>query len=290
MTIRHLKIFITVCEEGNMTSAANKLFMTQPSISQAIKELENYYGVVLFERLSRKLYITSSGKKLYQYAKHIIKLFDEASNDLRQNSLQKKLIIGANYTAGVVLIHKYIKKFNKLYPNSEIMVNVNKSSILIEMIRKNELDLALIEEIKNKSDLIEDIFYNDHIVVVAHPKHHLFSKKEVTASDIVNERLLLREKGSGVRNLFELRMNEIGLFFKPYWESTSTTALINAAENNIGIAVLPFQLIKDHIASGSLRELKVKDMDFNRKLAIVYHKNKLLTSAMKDFIKICHEP
>lgn len=290
MTIRHLKIFITVCEEGNMTSAANKLFMTQPSISQAIKELENYYGVVLFERLSRKLYITSSGKKLYQYAKHIIKLFDEARDDLKQNSLQKKLIIGANYTVGVVLIHKYIKKFNKLYPNSEIMVNVNKSSILTEMLRKNELDLALIEEIKNKSDFIEDFFYNDRIVVVAHPNHHLFSKKEVTAYDIVNERLLLRERGSGVRNLFELRMNQIGLFFKPYWESTSTTALINAAENNIGIAVLPFQLIKDHIASGSLKELKVRNMDFNRKLAIVYHKNKLLTSAMKDFIKICHEP
>ncbi|AZV56870.1 LysR family transcriptional regulator [Clostridium sp. AWRP] len=289
MTIRHLKIFITVCEEGNMTSAANKLFMTQPSISQAIKELENYYEVILFERLSRKLYITSSGEKLYQYAKHIIKLFDEAGDDLRQNSLQKKLIIGANYTAGVVLIHKYIKKFNKLYPNSEIMVNVNKSSILTEMLRKNELDLALIEEIKSKSDFVEEVFYNDHIVVVAHPKHHLFSKKEVTAYDIVNERLLLREKGSGVRNLFELRMNEIGLFFKPYWESTSTTALINAAKNNIGIAVLPFQLIKDHIVSGALKELKVKDMDFNRKLTIVYHKNKLLTSAMKDFIKICHE-
>ncbi|QXE21015.1 LysR family transcriptional regulator [Clostridium sp. 001] len=164
MTIRHLKIFITVCEEGNMTSAANKLFMTQPSISQAIKELENYYEVTLFERLSRKLYITSSGKKLYQYAKHIIKLFDEAGNDLRQNSLQKKLIIGANYTVGVVLIHKYIKKFNKLYPNSEIMVNVNKSSILTEMLRKNELDLALIEEFKNKSDFVEDFFYNDRIV------------------------------------------------------------------------------------------------------------------------------
>ena len=290
MTIRHLKIFITVCDEGNMTIAANKLFMTQPSISQAIKELENYYGVILFERLSRKLYITASGKKLYQYATHIIKLFDEAEDSLREDALHKKLIIGANYTVGVVLIHKYIGKFNRLYPNSEIMVNVNKSSILTEMLRKNELDLALIEEIKNKSDLVEDVFYNDRIVIVAHPKHHLFSKKEVTAHDVVNERLLLREKGSGVRNLFELRMNQIGLFFKPYWESTSTTALINAAENNIGIAVLPFQLIKDHIASGSLRELKVKDMDFNRKLAIVYHKNKLLTSAMKDFIKICHEP
>mgnify|MGYP000857305252 CR=1 FL=1 len=290
MTIRHLKIFITVCDEGNMTIAANKLFMTQPSISQAIKELENYYGVILFERLSRKLYITASGKKLYQYATHIIKLFDEAEDSLREDALHKKLIIGANYTVGVVLIHKYIGKFNRLYPNSEIMVNVNKSSILTEMLRKNELDLALIEEIKNKSDLVEDVFYNDRIVIVAHPKHHLFSKKEVTAHDVVNERLLLREKGSGVRNLFELRMNQIGLFFKPYWESTSTTALINAAENNIGIAVLPFQLVKDRIILGYLKELKIKDMDFSRKLTIVYHKNKLLTSAMKDFIKVCHEP
>ena len=147
-----------------------------------------------------------------------------------------------------------------------------------------------LEEIKNKSDLVEDVFYNDRIVIVAHPKHHLFSKKEVTAHDVVNERLLLREKGSGVRNLFELRMNQIGLFFKPYWESTSTTALINAAENNIGIAVLPFQLVKDRIILGYLKELKIKDMDFSRKLTIVYHKNKLLTSAMKDFIKVCHEP
>lgn len=290
MTIRHLKIFITVHDERNMTIAANKLFMTQPSVSQAIKELESYYGVVLFERLSKKLYVTESGEKLYQYASHIIKLFDEVEDSLKENALQKKLIIGANYTVGVFLIHQYIQKFKRLYPNSEIMVNVNKSSILIEMLKKNELDIALIEEIKNKSDLVESIFCNDHIMIVADPEHHLFSKKEVTAHDIVNERLLLREKGSGVRNLFEARMNQMGLFFKPYWESTSTTALINAAENKIGIAVLPFQLIKEHIALGSLKELKVKDVDFSRKLAIVYHKNKLLTSAMQDFIKVCHEP
>ena len=84
-------------------------------------------------------------------------------------------------------------------------------------------------------------------------------------------------------------MNAIGLFIKPYWESTSTTALINAAENNMGIAVLPFQLVKEHIASGSLKEIKVSDMNFSRRLVIAYHKNKFLTSAMQEFIKICHE-
>ncbi|WP_411683152.1 LysR family transcriptional regulator [Clostridium thailandense] len=289
MMIRHLKIFIAVHDELNMTAAANKLFMTQPSVSQAIKELENYYGVVLFERLSRKLYVTESGEKLYQYASHIIKLFDEVEDSLKEDKLQKKLVIGANYTVGVSLIHRYIEKFKRLYPNSDIMVSVNKSSILMEMLRRNELDIALIEEIENKLDLIQEVFYSDRIIIVAHPEHHLFSKKEVTACDIVNEHLLLREKGAGVRDLFEIRMNEIGLFFKPYWESTSTTALINAAKNKIGIAVLPFQLIKEHIALGSLKELKIKNIDFSRKLTIVYHKNKLLTSAMHDFIKICHE-
>ncbi len=289
MTIRHLKIFIAVYNERNMTMAANKLFITQPSVSQAIKELENYYGVELFERISNKLYVTESGKKVYQYAKHIMKLFDELEDGLKENAPKKKLIIGANYTVGVILIHKYIKKFNSLYSNSEIKVIVNKASILKEMLRKNELDLALIEEIKNESDFIEDFFYNDRIVVVADPEHPLFQQNEVTAYDVVNEHLLLREKGAGVRNLFELKMNQIGLVIEPYWESTSTTALINAAENKIGIAVLPFELVKDHIDSGCLRELKVKDIDLSRKLIVIYHKDKFLTSAMKDFIEICHE-
>lgn len=277
-----------VYEEKSMTVAANKLFMTQPSVSQAIKELESYYGVILFERLSNKLYITEAGKKLYEYVIHIIKLFDESKDNVKGNALKKKLIIGANYTVGTVLIHKYIEKYKSLYPDSEIMVFVNKDAILAEMLRKNELDLALMEE-NNQPDLIEDFFHEDRIAVIANPEHHLFAKKEVTASDIVNEHLLLREKGVGVRNLFELRINQAGLSVKPYWESTSTTALINAAVNKIGIAVLSYQLVKNHIASGSLKELKVKDMDFSRKLTIAYHKNKFLTSTMKDFMKICHE-
>ena len=125
MTIRHLRILVAVYDELNMTVAARKLFMTQPSISQAIKELENYYGVVLFERLSRKLYVTEAGEKAYQYATHIIKLFDELQDNLKENAFQKKLVIGANYTVGAGLIHKYIDNFKGLYPNSEIMVIVN---------------------------------------------------------------------------------------------------------------------------------------------------------------------
>ena len=289
MTIRHLRIFIAVHDELNMTAAANKLFMTQPAVSQAIKELEDYYGVLLFERLSRRLYVTESGEILYQYATHIIKLFDKLEDNLKENAFQQELTIGANYTVGVALVHKYIEEFKNLYPDAKIRVVVNRASILIEMLRKNELDLALMEEVLNESGLIEDYFSDDRIAIVAAPNHHLVAQKEVTAYDISNEPLLLREKGAGVRDLFEQRMNEMGLSIKPYWESTSATALINAAINKLGIAVLPFLLVKEHIAAGRLKEIKVKDMDLSRKLTIVYHKNKFLTTAMQDFIRICHE-
>lgn len=289
MTLRHLKIWIAVYEERNMTAAARRLFMTQPSVSQAIKELESYYEVVLLERLCRKLYVTEAGERAYQYAKYIIKLFNEFENNIKENALRQNFAIGANYTAGVAMIHKYVAKFNQLYPEAEITVNVNKASVLIDKLKTNELDLAIIEEIQNESELVQETICNDHIVVVADPEHNLFSQKTVSARDLADEHLLLREKGAGVRNLFELRMNQLGIPIKPYWESSSTSALINAAQNRLGIAVLPFQLVKAHLESGSLKELKVKNMNLNRKLVIVYHKNKFLTNPMQEFKKICHE-
>lgn len=289
MTIRHLKIFTTVYDERNMTAAANKLFVTQPTVSQAIQDLEAEYKVVLFERLSRKLYPTSSGEKLYQYATHIIKLVDDMEESLRDSASAKRLVIGANYTAGTVLVHKCIEQFKRLYPDSEIRVMVNKAEALKKMLRRNELDLALIEELdKTAADLVQEIFYDDRIAIVAHPANQLFLKEGITAHDIARSHLLLREKGAGVRDLFEAKMNQQGFFITPYWESASTTALINAAIHQLGIAVVPFQLVKEQLDTGSLMEMEVDGLEESRRLAVVYHKNKFLTEAIRDFIKICH--
>ncbi len=289
MTLRHFRIFIAVYEEKSMTAAAKKLIITQPSVSQAIRELEDYYHVSLFERLSGKLYVTGAGEKLYEYAVHIHRLCDDVKDILGIASEQKKLTIGANYTAGSVLIHKYIESYRNAYPNSEVKVHVNKASVLIQMLRNNELDFALMEEIRTEDDLIQDYFYDDRIIVVVSPRHKLAAKGSILPEDIVKEQLLLRETGAGVRNLFEIRLKQLGLSIKPYWESTSTTALINAARNNMGVAVLPYQLVRDRIEAGELKEVKIKSLDLSRKLAVTYHRNKLLTDAMKAFIGICHE-
>lgn len=294
-SLRHLRIFAAVYDENSMTAASRKLFMTQPSVSQAIKELEREFGVMLFERLSRKLYVTEAGEAVYRYARHIMRLTDELADLLQSSAHQPKLKLGANYTVGTALIHRYIQAFEKRHPEAQITVAVNKSSVLVDLLRKNELDLALMEELPGEADLVEEHFYDDRVVVVGAPRSLPSSCKPgqksnewiATPAVIAGERLLLRERGVGVRNLFESRMNELGLSLEPHWESTSTTALIKAAENGLGIAVVPLLLVEEHLHRGSLVEIQLAGMDLSRKLAIVYHRNKYLNPVLCEMITLC---
>lgn len=286
MTIRHLRIFLAVYETKSMTAAAAKLYMTQPSVSQAIREMETNYGTVLFERLSHRLFVTESGKRMYQYATHIIRLFDEMEENLKEGAARGTLTVGANYTVGAALIHRYVSAYTQEYSGADMRVFINKASELVARLRSNELDIALMEE-THEPDLKQVFFCDDRIVAVVYPGHPLLQKSGVTAKDLTGQRLLLREKGAGVRDLFETRMNEAGCRPVPAWESTSTTALIHAAENGMGIAVLPFQLVKEPMGAGRLCELPVQGMDFARRLAVVWHKNKYISDAIRSFVRIC---
>lgn len=167
-------------------------------------------------------------------------------------------------------------------------VQVNKSSVLVKLIRKGELDFALSEEVEHEFDLVQKWFYDDRIVIVTSPEHSIFGNKTITVETVIKEDLLLREKGAGVRNLFEAKMRDLRFLVNPIWESTSTTALVKAAENSMGLAILPEQLVHQELALGTLKEVDVKDLNLDRKLMVVYHQNKLLTDYMQDFINLCH--
>lgn len=121
MTIRHLRIFIMVAESGSMTMAAKLLFISQPSVSQAIREIEENYGVKLFERLSKKLYITESGQLLLEYARHIVKSFDEMEVELKNTGKSIRLRIGATITVGTCMLPPMIQEFEK--KQKDVVVN-----------------------------------------------------------------------------------------------------------------------------------------------------------------------
>ncbi|MCR5666054.1 MAG: LysR family transcriptional regulator [Eubacterium sp.] len=284
---RQLEVFVTVYEEKSMTNAGKKLFMTQPAVSQAIREIETYFDVILFERVGSKLYVTQSGETMYYYAKRIFTLFEEMDSEMRNVQGVREITVGVNISAGTELIRRYIDGFEKEYPQIKVRVKVSRSSVLEKMLKEQELDIAIWEDLTKKADyLIQEPYYKDKIAVVAAKDSPLAKKKDLVLKDLANEPFLLRERGAGVREKFEqlTRLNDIDI--EILWESTSTKALVKATQDGYGIAVLPYLLVRDYIEEGSLVELDITDVSLKRNLNIVYHKDKIFSQPLQRFVDI----
>ena len=289
MTLRHLRIFCAVCQHGSMSAAAQALFMTQPSVSQAIRELEAHCGTPLFERLGKRLPLTPAGEALYPRACAMLEEFDDLERDLAQSGQRQQLRIGANLTVGNALLHRYLNRLEALYPHAEIQVYVSRSSELMERLERNQLDLALTEQLGGWPDYLQYPFHEDRIVAVSHPEHPIFRSLPATAAQLAGQRLLLRERGAGVREQFERLMAQSGYACRPYWESISNTVLIHAAERREGVAVLAWELVREALESSPdrLREVPVTGLDFHRQLVFVLHRKKyrsVMIQAMAEIV------
>lgn len=288
MTIRHMRIFKTVCAcDCNTTKAAEVLNMTQPAVSLAIKELENYYGTILFDRIGKRLRITESGKEFLEYAIHISAIFDEMEKKMKNWDTQGILKIGASITIGSQFLPSYEKAFNARYGGTEIHVVIEPSEKLEQRLLTNDIDFALIEGIAHSSALVARTYMEDHLVTIC-PVHGILEGKEtITIDEFKAQNFLIREKGSGTRDTFDRVTEEAGFVVTPSWEAMSTTALVNAVIAGLGIAVLPYRMVQHPVKSGLVRVLHTEGLSFQRSFNIIHHRQKHLSSAAKAFIDLC---
>lgn len=287
MTLRHLKIFVAVVDQGSATAAANTLYLAQPAVSLAIRELEEYYGIKLFDRIGHRLHLTEAGKIFYSYAAHIITTFEEMENGLRNWDEIGRLRIGSSITIGNKILPELVSEFSLTYPKIEVNVLVDSSDVIEEKLLRSELDFALMEGITHSKDLLTYSFANDELAVVCSSAHPFASKKVIDGDDFIKERILLREKGSGTRELFDSVMEIHGYACTPTWESKSTRALLSAVVENLGIAVVPQRLIEIERTSQLIERITIKGIEFKRSFNVVYHKNKYLSKSIIDFMKLC---
>lgn len=287
MTIRHLKIFLALYQTKSTTLASKKLLVAQPTVSIALKELEDYYNVKFFDRFSQRLHLTQAGEEFYQYAKHIIDLLDETDQRMKEIGENGDLRVGTSITIGNYFLPKYIKAFEKEYPSAKIKVFIDNSNNIVKLLLENKIDIGLIEGQTDNSFILVEPYFDDTLCMVCSPEHSYAKKKEVNPEDILNEKFILREKGSAVRELFDIQMANVGLHVVPIWQSISSNAIIRAVKENIGISVLPYFLVKDHIEKGELCTVKVKKLNFSRTFNIICHRNKFHTLFLDRFIEIC---
>lgn len=290
MTIRHIRIFLGVCDHGcNTTRAAQALHMTQPAVSLAIRELEAYYGVRLFDRIGRRLALTEAGQRFQEYSRRIAALFDDMERELRNPDGLGLLRVGASITIGTQFLPHYIKAFSQSYPKVDVRAEVISSDRLEDRLLNNALDFALMEGVPRSPAIRSEPYMEDRLAVIC-PKEGPFRQGQVlSVEQFQAQRLLLRERGSGTREEFERVMAAANLTVEPVWEAMSTTALVSAVSCGLGIAVLPYRMVLEPLKRGLVSEIRVEGLEFRRSFRIAFHKDKYLTPLARAFLDLCRQ-
>lgn len=288
MTLRHMKIFNAVYQTGNITKAAEQLYMTQPAVTRAIQELERYYGVRLFERIKQRLSVTEAGRQFYSYTLHIIDSLDQMEKSLRNWDELGIIRVGASMTPGSMLLPKVLKAFQHVHAGLTVRTTVTNEAKLQYMLENNELDFALIGGVIDSENLVMEELSEDHLILLVPPGSDLLIPPNLFLADLYSYPLLLREKGSVSRILIDHIFAMHNMTVTPLMESISTHAIVQGVHEGLGISFLPELLVQHSVKSGFVASRPVNDESFLRKNYIVHHKNKFLSESAKNFISLCH--
>ena len=188
-----------------MTKVAKSMYISQPSISQAIAELESDLDVKLFDRIGKRLYLTHEGEVYFEYSRRILNLYEEANSTIRSSKegQKGKIVIGASTTIGIYILPELIKEFNELHKNIEISLIIENTQLIEELIMENKVDIALVEGYVKSDELEVFDIGKDELIFIANPNNPIFSKDKITLKDLEDEKFIMREPGSGTREIIE---------------------------------------------------------------------------------------
>ena len=287
MTLRHLEIFMAVCRTMSMSKAAKDLNMSQPAVSKAISELEAFYNTSLFDRLNRRIYLTEAGNALRQYADTILSQFNESVAYLRDGSSFQSCRMCVNVTAAESILNDLLSEIQEKLPDLNLTVGIYNSSAIEQMIRNNECDIGIID--RKDDQLFDSVdLYDEPLGLFASAEY--YPDSTITADELLNCRLLLRESGSGNRTACESLLQTINYPASSIWESSSDEALILLAENHMGITILPISCVNQ---KRKIHSIRADGFILSRSFYLVSLRNKYLNSQIRACMDViynfCHK-
>jgi DNA-binding transcriptional LysR family regulator len=269
-----LKVFRVVARHLNFSRAAEELLLTQPAVTQQIKLLEDEYGVPLFDRSGGRIALTPAGSCLLPYANKLKELSDEAYEKVTSmgGAHAGKLAIGASQTIGQYLLPTMVAAFLRENPRVAITAISGNTDQMLEALAAHRIQLAMIEGPALRKDLHIEPFMEDEIVLVV-PASHEWAGREVDLDALKQERLLVREFGSGSRRVIEAALAKAGLKKKDLrttMELDSTEGLLNAVEAGLGVTFVSCWAVRNRIAIGTLRTARVAGLPLSRMFSLAY--------------------
>jgi DNA-binding transcriptional LysR family regulator len=289
MDIHQLEVFYNLVELKSFTKAAGAVGLTQPTVSELIRSMEESLGERLVDRLGREVLPTPAGKVLYRYAQRIIQLRDEALQAVEKSRgiLSGSLPIGASTIPGTYILPELIGSFKTKYPAIRTKLQILSSAEVSAKVLKGDLEIGLVGA--NPDDrriLLEEIF-SDELVLTVYPEHPLAQMEAVEISGIAKEPFILREAGSGTRTVMSQVLEDHGLpvsQLQVVSEMGGTDAVRQAIKAKIGISILSRRAIAEDVERGSLSVVQLKGIRFLRPIYLAHRKNRQMSPPCTAFV------
>ncbi len=288
ITLKQLDVFAAVAREGSVTRASAWLNLTQSATSMALSDLETQLGAKLFDRVGRRLQLNELGSRLLPLAQETVarasEIEDIASGDLPGVG---RLRLGASLSIGNYLMPQLIGDYMKIHPEAEISLDVGNTRHVIEAVKQFTCDIGFIEGFCHEPDIEMLPWIEDELVIFAGSEHALARQQQVSADDLAQAYWILREPGSGTREVFDNAVAGTLPTLKVRLELSHTEAIRRAVEAGIGLGCASRLTLQESLDQGRIKVLATPFLNLRRSLFVLRHRSKYQTRGMQQFLGTC---
>jgi len=286
MNLDRLRIFQAVADTRSFTRAAEMVHLTQPGISKHIRQMEDYYGTPLFDRLGKKVALTHAGEILAEATQEI--MASAATAEQRIEELKGlrggRLVIGASFGPGIYILPDVMAAFRKRYPAVEVTVDISLSAKIVAKILANKLDLGLVSPEAHDARLFSRQFMTDDLIVIV-PRHHRWAhKKRVRPQELLGETFIVEARGAGTRAVVEERLKQKGIVLTKVVDFGNVEGVKRAVEAGLGVSIQSRNVVEREIAAGSLTGVALAGLDARLGRFYICRRDKHLSNAAKAFL------
>lgn len=280
MTIRDLEIFIEVVRAKNMSNAAKNLKISQPTVSHAISQIENEYNVKLFDRISKKLYITDVGLRLYDFALNILEQFEDTVIFLQSSSTAHNINLGVSSNFSSQFLLEIIDDYEKKKEDVSLRVYVDSREKIIEKLNSGIVNLAIIDGDAGICDNSAESFYEDEIFIISSKDSDIKDKEMLDAEDLRNKKFVLGDLDDNSKKMLLNFLREKGIPIDLKFICQNKDMVLNIVKNSDALSIGASSSFKDE----DVVKHRLEDLSIKRTYYMVYHNDAFLKKDMKNFV------
>ncbi|MBE3595410.1 MAG: LysR family transcriptional regulator [Hydrogenibacillus sp.] len=291
LNLRRLNIFRTVVRHMSFSRAAEELYLSQPAVSQHIRQLEEYFGVKLFEQSGKQIVLTEAGSYLKEAADRLFRQLEDVEQAIRDIRTHRvgSLTLTADTSAGAYVVPPFLGEFHRQHPQVAIKLEVVNRSVVLQRLFRGETDLAVMGYPKQSPYLEAAPFLDNRLVVIAAADHPLADVERIPLSRLAKEPFLIREKGSGTRSTMERFFQEFGIFPVVRMELGSVAAIKEAVAARVGVSIVSEAAIRLERQMGLITVLDVERFPIVRKWYVVHSVQQPLSPLALSFRQLLLE-